>query len=74
MKILERTHNLVRARVIVSYLQAADIDAVLLDAEMGAMLPVAGGGVRIAVPEEQAYRARLLLEEADKSFDVTTNE
>jgi len=45
MKILERTHNVIRARVIVSYLQAANIDAVLLDVEMSTMLPVVGGGV-----------------------------
>ncbi len=69
MVIIERTHNIVRARVIVSYLQAANVDARLLDAEMGTMLPVVGGGVRIAVPEEQQARAERLLAEADAEFE-----
>ncbi len=68
MHILQRTHNIVKARVIVSYLQAAGVDALLLDSEATMTLPVVGG-VRIAVPREQKVRAERLINEAEIEFE-----
>lgn len=68
MHILERTHNIVKARVIVSFLQAAGIDALLLDGETTTVLPVVGG-VRIAVPKEQKVTAERLINEAEIEFE-----
>ncbi len=55
------------ARIMVSYLQANDVVATLLDGEMSTMASVVGG-VRIAVAEEQEPKARQLL--LDKGVDL----
>ncbi|MEL7486167.1 MAG: DUF2007 domain-containing protein [Pseudomonadota bacterium] len=68
MVVIERTHNIVRARVMVSYLQAHGVEARLLDAEMTTMVPFLSGGVRIAVPDDEENQARRLLKEAEKEF------
>ena len=68
MVVIERTHNIVRARVIVSFLQANGVDALLLDAEMATTAPIVGGGVRIAVPDDEENQAKRLLAEVEKEF------
>lgn len=65
MVILERTYDVMKAHIVVGFLNAANIDARLLDAEMSMMLPIVGGGVRIAVPAEQEMRAEQLLAELE---------
>lgn len=64
MIVLERTHDVSQARVIVSYLRAHGLDAQLLDAATSSVLP-AVGGVRIAVPADEERQARRLLQEAE---------
>lgn len=63
MAIIERTHNIVRAQVVVSFLQAQGLNARLLDAETTTMIPFVTGGVRIAVPDDEENQARRLLNE-----------
>lgn len=65
MKVIKRTHNQQEAKIIVSFLQAHDIDAELLDGAINSVLPVLPGGVRIAVPDEQEEEAITLLNNAD---------
>lgn len=65
MKVIKRTHNQQEAKIIVSFLQAHDIDAELLDGAINSVLPVLPGGVRIAVPDEQEAEAITLLKNAD---------
>lgn len=66
MKVIQRTHDITRAQIIVGFLQANGVDARLLDGETSQIIPVVGG-VRIAVPEDQAARAKSLLAEAENS-------
>lgn len=61
MKVIKRTTNQQEAKIIVSFLQANDIDAELLDGAINSLLPMPGG-VRIAVPENQEAEALSLLE------------
>lgn len=63
MKVIMRTHNQQEAKIIVSFLQAHDIDAALLDGATNSVLPITGG-VRIAVPEEQEDEALTLIKNA----------
>ena len=65
MKVIKRTHNQQEAKIIVSFLQAHDIDAELLDGAINSVLPLLPGGVRIAVPDEQETEALTLLKNAD---------
>ena len=66
MKVIQRTHDITRAQIIVGFLQANGVDARLLDGETSRIIPVVGG-VRIAVPEEQEARAKSLLAEVEES-------
>ena len=68
MIVIHRTYDLQGARIMVSYLQANDINAALLDSEMANTLAFVGRGVRIAVDENQAPRARQLL--SDKGVEL----
>lgn len=71
MKVILRTHAIQEARIIVGFLRANGVDAALLDGETFSTLPVVGG-VRVAVDEDQAHKARLLLEE--RGTDLTEAE
>ncbi|WDI31360.1 DUF2007 domain-containing protein [Hyphococcus flavus] len=64
MKVIKRTHNQQEAKIIVSFLQAHDINAELLDGAINSVLPMPGG-VRIAVPDDQEEEAITLLKNAD---------
>ncbi len=66
MKVIQRTHDINRAQIIVGFLQANGVDARLLDGETSRIFPVIGG-VRIAVPEEQEAKAKSLLAEAERA-------
>lgn len=61
MVIIERTHDFIQARVIVSFLNAHGVHAQLLDVEAYTMIPLAPLGVRIAVPDDEENQARRLL-------------
>ncbi|MEO1135456.1 MAG: DUF2007 domain-containing protein [Pseudomonadota bacterium] len=63
MKVIKRTQDQQEARIIVSFLQAHDIDAELLDGAINSVLPMPGG-VRIAVPDDQEAEALTLLNNA----------
>jgi len=65
MKIIKRTHNQQEAKIIVSFLNAHDIDAELLDGAINSVLPILPGGVRIAVPDAQESEALTLLNNAN---------
>ena len=65
MIVLKRTHDVGLARVIVSFLVANEIDAKLLDGETSSTIPLATGGVRIVVPQNQKYMAEKLLEDIE---------
>lgn len=64
MKVIKRTQDQQEARIIVSFLQAHDIDAELLDGAINSVLPMPGG-VRIAVPDDQEAEALTLLKNAE---------
>ena len=68
MIILKRTYHHFQGQVIVSFLRANDIDAVLLDAQMSLALLGAVGGVRIGVPDGQEARAHQLLDEHEANL------
>ncbi|MEL6361354.1 MAG: DUF2007 domain-containing protein [Pseudomonadota bacterium] len=63
MKVIERTHDINMARIVVSFLRAHGVDARLLDAETSTMMPVVTGGVRIAVPDDEEMQAKRLIAE-----------
>ena len=65
MIVIKRTHNQQEAKIIVSFLQANGVDAKLLDGAINSVLPVAPGGVRVAVPDDQEPKALSLLREAE---------
>jgi type III secretory pathway lipoprotein EscJ len=60
MKVIKRTTDQQEAKIIVSFLQAHEIDAELLDGAINSVLPMPGG-VRIAVPDDQEAEALTLL-------------
>lgn len=64
MKVIKRTHNQQEARIIVSFLNAHDISAEILDGAINSVLPMPGG-VRIAVPDNQEADALSLLRNAE---------
>lgn len=66
MKVIKRTRNAQEAKIIVSFLNAHDIDAELLDGAFNAVLPNVTS-VRVAVPEAQEQQALRLLAEADEN-------
>ena len=74
MIVIERTHNLIQARVMVSFLQAHGVNALLLDAETSTMIPIAPLGVRIAVPNDEEHQARRILSEWEQSHMGDDNE
>ena len=75
MKVIKRTHNQTEARIIVSFLQANNIHAELLDSAINAVLPIVPGGVRIAVPDDQEGEARrLLARAADNQMQLDDDE
>ena len=73
MVVIERTHDLIQARVIVSFLQAHGVNAMLLDGETSTMIPFAPLGVRIAVPDDEENQARRILRELDLSAEEDDN-
>ncbi len=72
MKVIKRTRNAQEAKIIVSFLNAHDIDAELLDGAFNSVLPSVTS-VRIAVPEEQEQEALKLLADADNQADRETD-
>lgn len=74
MIVIKRTHNQQEAKIIVGYLNARGVEATLLDGEFSSVLPVAAGGVRIAVPEDQEAQARTLLHDAQAGGAAITEE
>ncbi|MEM9706918.1 MAG: DUF2007 domain-containing protein [Pseudomonadota bacterium] len=64
MVVIERTQDIFRARVIVSFLRSHGVDAQLLDAQTSGVLNIVGG-VRIVVPDAYEGVARKLLDDID---------
>jgi hypothetical protein len=60
-----RTFNDADAQLARSVLEAADIDVLLKNEELGSTLAVTTGGIRLQVREDQAAEARDLLASRD---------
>ncbi|MEM8985263.1 MAG: DUF2007 domain-containing protein [Pseudomonadota bacterium] len=74
MKVIKRTHNQQEAKIIIGFLQSHGVDAELLDGAINSVLPVAPGGVRIAVPDDQEAEARTLLANAQSGAAAINEE
>lgn len=59
-----RTFDLAEAHLVRGRLVEAGLEAELMHEHSAANLDVAGGGVRIVVPDEQAEEARALIQSA----------
>lgn len=61
-----RTFDLAEAHLVRGRLVEAGLEAELMHEHSAANLDVAGGGVRIVVPDEQAEEARALIQSASQ--------
>jgi hypothetical protein len=60
--VIFRTFDLAEAQLVRGRLVEAGFDAELMHENSAANLDVAGGGVRVVVPDEQAAEARALIQ------------
>ncbi len=63
MIVIHRTYDIQHARILVSFLQANGVDAILLDDATASVMPFVTKGVRIAVEEGMEDQALRLIEE-----------
>ena len=57
-----RTFDLAEAQLVRGRLEEAGLDADVMHENSAANLDIAGGGVRVVVPDEQAEEARALIQ------------